>query len=435
MKRRVVVVGAGILSCLGADYRAQWQRILAAETGLRRRDSDSAAELGYFGAVDDAVHPVGPADRKHLKRLTRASRLGVFAADLAVADAGPVFRAAAAPRRGIYIGSNENEDEQNYLERFTPVLATARRTDGTLDYAQLGHAALRRAKPDFLLSGLPNAALCQITIRHEICGANSTLVDGSAMGLCAVGRAFRAVRDGRVDVAVCGGTDAGADEFARLALREFGLTSACANGVRSVRPYDRFRDGYICAEGAAALVLAELELARANDAHVLAEVVGFGAATDQGRPLSPDPGGSGVRGAIARAVTDADIDPDQVGYVYGHGDATADGDRSELRGIAETLARHRRVRLTGTKAATGHMGPATDVAEAAFACLSVHDGVIPPTLNLGKVDPAAREVDVVADRPCALDARYAVTLSRNVDGPEVAALVLGAPRQEERWGA
>lgn len=430
MRRRVAVVGAGILSCLGTDYRRQWQRILAAQTGLRRRDGESPPELGYFGAVDDTEHAVAPADRKHLKRLTRASRLGVFAADLAVADAGPVFRAAAAPRRGIYVGSNENEDEQNYLERFAPVLASARRHDGSLDYARLGYAALHRAKPDFLLSGLPNAALCQITIRHEICGANSTLVDGSAMGLCAVGRAFRAVRDGRVDVAVCGGTDAGADEFARLALHEFGLTSACADGVRSVRPYDQRRDGYICAEGAAALVLADIELARANDAHILAEVVGFGAATDRGRPLAPDPDGSGVRGAITRAVADADIDPGQVGYVYGHGDATADGDRSELHGLAQTLARDRRLRLTGTKAATGHMGPATDVAEAVFACLSVHDGVVPPTLNLGQLDSAAHEIDVVSDRPCALGARYVLTLSRNVDGPEVAALVLGAPREE-----
>ncbi|MEV6560086.1 beta-ketoacyl synthase N-terminal-like domain-containing protein [Nocardia sp. NPDC051756] len=428
MRRRVAVVGAGVLSCLGTDYRAQWQRILAAETGLQRRHSESPSELGYFGTVDDTGHPVAAADRKQLKRLTRASRLGVFAADLAVADAGPVFRAAATARRGIYIGSNENEDEHNYLERFAPVLATARRPDGTLDYQRLGHAALHRAKPDFLLSGLPNAALCQITIRHEICGANSTLVDGSAMGLCAIGRAFRAVRDGRVDVAVCGGTDAGADEFARLALREFGLTSACTDGARSVRPYDRDRDGYVCAEGAAALVLAEVELARAYGATMLAEISGFGAATDRGRPLAPDPEGSGVRGAIARAVADADIDPGQVGYVYGHGDATVDGDRAELRGIAKTLARERGIRLTGTKAATGHMGPATDVAEAAFACLSVRDGIIAPTLNLERLDPAAGAVEVV-DRPCALGARYAVTLSRNVDGPEVAALVIGAVRE------
>ncbi|KAA8885538.1 hypothetical protein F3087_28300 [Nocardia colli] len=425
MRRRVAVVGAGVLSCMGTDYRAQWQRILAAETGLRRQDSESPSELGYFGAVDDTEHPVAAADRKQLKRLTRASRLGVFAADLAVADAGPVFRAAATARRGIYIGSNENEDEHNYLDRFAPVLATAREPDGTLDYRRLGHAALHRAKPDFLLSGLPNAALCQITIRHEICGANSTLVDGSAMGLCAIGRAFRAVRDGRVDVAVCGGTDSGADEFARLALREFGLTSGCARGARSVRPYDRDRDGYICAEGAAALVLAEVELARAYGADLLAEIAGFGAATDRGRPVAPDPDGSGVRDAITRAIADADIDPGQIGYVYGHGDATVDGDRAELRGIAKTLARERPIRLTGTKAATGHMGPATDVAEAAFACLSVRDGIIAPTLNLERLDTAAGAVSVVG-RPRALDARYAVTLSRNVDGPEVAALVLGA---------
>ncbi|MBF6543162.1 beta-ketoacyl-[acyl-carrier-protein] synthase family protein [Nocardia brasiliensis] len=426
MRHRVAVVGAGVLSCLGTDYRRQWRRILAAETGLRRRDGDGPPELAYFGAVDDAEHPGELADRKHLKRLTRASRLGVYAADLAIADAGAVFRAAAPPRRAIYMGSNENEDEKNYLDRFAPVLAGARRPDGTLDYTLLGQAALRRAKPDFLLSGLPNAALCQITIRHEICGANSTLVDGSAMGLCAVGRAFRAVRDGRADVAVCGGTDAGADEFARLALREFGLTSACAAGVRSVRPYDRHRDGYICAEGAAALVLADLDLARANDAHILAEIIGFGAATDRGRPLAPDPEGSGVRDALVRAVADAAIDPRAVGYVYGHGDATANGDRSELHGIAHALARRDRLRLTGTKAATGHMGPATDVAEVAFACLSVRDGVVAPTLNLGAVDDAARAVEIVARRPAALDARFVITLSRNVDGPEVAAVVLGS---------
>ncbi|MFC9433102.1 beta-ketoacyl-[acyl-carrier-protein] synthase family protein [Nocardia sp. NPDC057030] len=431
MRRRVAVVGAGVLSCLGTDYRAQWNRILAADTGLRRSTTAGHCDPGYFGAVDDTEHPVAAADRKQLKRLTRASRLGVFAADLAVADAGPVFLAAATARRGIYIGSNENEDEHNYLERFAPVLASARGPDGALDYRRLGHAALRRAKPDFLLSGLPNAALCQITIRHEICGANSTLVDGSAMGLCAIGRAFRAVRDGRVDVAVCGGTDAGADEFARLALREFGLTSACAHGTRSIRPYDRGRDGYVCAEGAAALILAEVELARAYGANILAEIAGFGAATDRGRPLAPDPDGSGVRDAIARAVADADIDPGQIGYVYGHGDATVDGDRAELRGIAKTLARERRIRLTGTKAATGHMGPATDVAEAAFACLSVRDGLIAPTLNLERPDAATAGAIDVVDRPCVLDARYAVTLSRNVDGPEVAALVLGA-WQEER---
>ncbi|MCM6775605.1 hypothetical protein NDR87_14985 [Nocardia sp. CDC159] len=425
MRRRVAVVGAGVLSCLGGDHRQQWRRILGGHTGLRRRDNESTPALAYFGSVDDAVHPVATADRKHLKRLTRPSRLGVFAADLAVADAGPVVAAAASQRRGIYVGSNESEDEKDYLERFAPVLATARRADGSIDYTRLGQEALRRARPDFLLSGLPNAALCQITIRHEICGANSTLVDGSAMGLCAVGRAFRAVRDGRVDVAICGGTDAGADEFTRLALREFGLTSACAHGARSVRPYDRDRDGYVCAEGAAALVLADLDFAVANDARMLAEVVGFGAGCDLGPTLGPDPDGSGVRAALTRALADARLDPEQVGYVYGHGDATVDGDRSELCGIANVFGRQR-ISLTATKAATGHLGPATDVAEAAFACLSVREAVIAPTLHLTRPDDCVDTVEVVAARPRRLDTRCAVTLSRNGDGPEVAALVVRA---------
>lgn len=430
MNRRVAVVGAGVLSCLGTDYRAQWQRILAAETGLRRRDGEHPPELGYFGPVDDASHPVAPADRKHLKRLTRPSRLGVFAADLAVADAGPAFQAAARARRGIYVGSNENEDEKDYLVRFTPVLATSRRGDGSIDYTRLGHEALRRARPDFLLSGLPNAALCQITIRHEICGPNSTLVDAAGMGLCAVGRAFRAVRAGRADIALCGGTDSGADEFAQLALRQFGLGSACADGIESLRPYDRRRDGYICAEGSAALVLADWELARANDATIIAEVVGFGAATDGGGLLGPDPAGSGVHSALTRAMDDARIDPDDVGYVYGHGDATIVGDNSEIRGITTGLARPRPVPVTGTKAATGYLGPATDVAEVVFACLSVQQSVIPPTLNHTELDSDAAHIEIVTNRPRVLDAPYVITVSRNGDGPEVAALALGPAARE-----
>jgi len=426
MSRRVAVVGAGAMSCLGTDYRQQWREVLAARTGLRRRGDFDPPALAYFGNVKHTDNHLGPGDLKQFKRLTRPSQLGVMTADLAVADAGAVFHAAAPRRRAIYIGSNETEEEKAYFDRYSAVLASARRPDGSIDYARLGQQALRRARPDFLLSGLPNAALCQITIRNSICGANTTLVDSAAIGLCAVGRAFRSIREGRADVAVCGGTDSSRDQFVQLAFRELGLASSCVQGAQSFRPYDRNRDGYICAEGAAVLVLADLKFARANNAEVIAEVLGFGAATDVGHPLAPDPAGSGVRAAITRALADAHLDAARVGYVYGHGDATPGGDRSELCGIADTLARDRRIPLTATKAGTGHIGPATDVLEVIFGCLSVRDRVIPPTLNLVDPDDSAHNVEIVADEPRDLNAQYAIALSRNGNGPEVAALVVGA---------
>lgn len=409
-ERRVAVVGAGVLSCMGADYRDQWRRILDGETGLRHVGTGGYPEMQWFGTAD--TDDLAVKDRRRLRRLGRASFLGVLAADLAVADAGAVFTAVPPDRRGIYVGSSEQD--MDHAERFHPVLGRGRAPDGSLDLNRTARDGLRRITPDFLLSGLPNGALCQVTIRHAIHGTSSTFVESAGMGLAAVGRAFRSVRNGRADVAVCGGTHSSDHPFARLGLRAVGQLSP--SGI--LRPFDVRRDGYVASEGAAFLVLADLDLAVRHGARVLAEVAGYGAASGTTTWRGPDDG-RGTRSAVAGALADAAVDPGDVGWAYAHGDGTVEGDRTELSGLSAVLDG---TPVTGTKASTGHMGPATDVAEAAFAALGLDEGVIPPTLNHKTTLDGPAEV--VAHRPRNSGARYALTTSRNSYGPETVALLL-----------
>lgn len=423
MMRRVVISGAGLLTCLGSDLEQQWHRLVSGETGIQQVDESGYPELRFLALVNDSSLALQPRDRKMLKLLVRSSLLGLLAAERALADAGIDMDAPATDRKGIYIGSGERD--ASIIESFHPVLMHSRAPDQTLDYLLMGSEGLRYIHPNYLLSALPNSALCQITIRHHIRGTSCTLVEDSPAGSQAVGRAFRAIRAGRADVVLCGGTAAPVDASSRNTLRALGVLSACAEGPASFRPYDGRRDGYILGEGAAFLVLEDLEHARARGAHIYAEIVGSGSGTDISTPGRPDPGGAGVASAIRNALQDAHVLPEAIEHITGYGCATRESDCSELSGLQQVFGScSHKLSLTAVKPVTGYMGAASDVAEVFFTACVLSHGIIPPTASSRSSDQMADGLpQILSDmqsRPCT----YAISLDRNSLGCQVAALVL-----------
>lgn len=423
MMHRVVISGAGLLTCLGGDLEHQWHRLVSGETGIKQVDESGYPELRFLALVNESLLALPPRDRKVLKLLVRSSLLGLLAAERAIADANIGTDTIPTDRKGIYIGSGERD--ASIIESFHPVLMHSRAADQTLDYLKMGSEGLRYIHPNYLLSALPNSSLCQITIRHHIRGTSCTLVEDSPAGSQAVGKAFRAIRAGRADIALCGGTAGPIDASSRNTLRALGVLSACAEGPASFRPFDERHDGYIPGEGAAFLVLEDLEHARARRAHIYAEIVGFGLGTDITTPGRPDPGGAGVENAIRNALRDAQMMPETIEHITGYGSATSESDCSELNGLQRVFGScSHELSLTAVKPVTGYMGAASDVAEVFFTACMLSSGIIPPTANYGLSDQTVDRVPLILSdmqiRACA----YAISLDRNSLGCQISALAL-----------
>jgi 3-oxoacyl-[acyl-carrier-protein] synthase II len=420
LKRRVVITGLGMVTCLGADPEDQWRRLLAGESGIRSLDKQGSPAFRHFAPVDYAAVELPSGDRKALKILTRPALLAVLTAERAIADAGG--QAAASQRTGIYLGSGERDSDS--LETLYPLMQHGRAADGSLDVRIMAAEGLRFLNPNCLLSWLPNSSLCQVTIRHGIRGANATLCEDSPSGMDAIGTAFRTIRAGRADVIVCGGMECLADPIIRNSLDVLGQLSACESGSASFRPFDEARDGYIPGEGAAFVVLEELAHARQRGARIDAEIVGFGSGTD----VTPAPAGGGVRRAVTRALQDAGAAPDAVEVIVAHGSATTAGDAAELAGLRQALGAHvERVPVCAVKPATGYIGSAGDVVQALIATWALRDGRLPPILNLANPDPSGAGFRFVRRSASSADVTCALTVSRASTGGQASALLLRQP--------
>jgi 3-oxoacyl-[acyl-carrier-protein] synthase II len=429
VRRRVVITGIGLITCLGADPADQWRRLLAGESGIRALDEPGRPAFRHFAPVDYAAVTLPSSDRKAAKVLTRPSLLALLAAEQALADADG--EPAASRRMGIYLGSGEREPES--LKTLYPLIRHGRAADGSLDVRLMAAEGLRFLNPNCLLSWLPNGSLCQVTIRHGIRGANATLGEDSPNGMDAIGTAFRTIRAGRADVIVCGGTECLADPVVRNSLDVLGLLSACESGRASFRPFDVCRDGYIPGEGAAFVVVEELAQARRRGARIGAEIAGFGSGTDTMLGSC----GDGIRRAVTRALQDGRAAPDAVETIVAHGSATPAGDAAELRGLRQALGAHaERVPLCAIKPATGYIGSAGDVLQALVAMWVLRDGRLPPILNLAHPDPWSTGFKFVRGTASKADVACALAVSQASVGGQASALLLRrspypAPEKEE----
>jgi 3-oxoacyl-[acyl-carrier-protein] synthase II len=410
-RRRVVVTGLGCVTPLGADASATFAAAIAGRSGigpLRRFDA-TGFPVRIGGEAPDELD-LGDTPPKEARRLDRAIALAVAAAREAVADGRLEPAKLDRDRCGVAIGSGI----------------------GGLGTLQEGFRVLdargpARVSPFTIPMSIGNMSSGYVAIRHGLRGPNLCPVAACASGAQAIGESLRLIERGDADLMLAGGTEAantslGVAAFA--AMRALSTRNDDPQGAS--RPFDRDRDGFVMAEGAAVLVLESEEHARARGARIRAEVIGYAATGDAWHVALPSEDGEGAARCMRLALADAGTLPEQVDYLNAHATGTPAGDVAEARAIRAVFGRHaERLPVSATKSMTGHLLGAAGALEALLCIRALETGILPPTTNLANPDPECA-LDHVANEARRARARIALSNSFGFGGAN-ATLVLSLP--------
>jgi 3-oxoacyl-[acyl-carrier-protein] synthase II len=400
--RRVVITGMGAVTPLGNDLPTTWSRLLAGESGV---DTIKAFDPSPFpvqiaAEVKDDYDPTGVASPKELRKLDRNVLFALSAAREAVADAGVLLNGFDSERVGVVVG--------NCIGGFNELMR---------QYDVLRERGPDRVSPTFLANVLVDSASGQIAIELDLRGPNYAIVSACATGSHAIGEAAELVKRGDADAVIAGGTEGCIHP---LILAGFctmrGLATGNDDPARAARPFDATREGFVMGEGAAVVVLEELEAARARGAKIYAEVLGYGASNDAHHMLQPDPESGGVVAMMRAALERAEVDPGQVDYVNAHGTGTPLGDLAETQAIKEVFGDHAyELAVSSTKSMLGHMFGAAGAIEAMACALAIHEGTIPPTINYENPDPDL-DLDYVPNEARRAEIRVALSNAMGLGG-------------------
>lgn len=384
--RRVVVTGLGAVTPLGVGVGELWQGLLEGRHGIRELAGEEFEELPVRVAGAVPVDPAELLPRAAARRMNRAAQFAVLAAREAWADAGFVDGGTVASgvdpaRVGVSLGAILGD---------ASVLVGGDR--------KLRDKGPRGVSPLTTPMTVPSQAASQVSLDLHITGEARTVTSACASGTEAIGQAIDRIRYGRVDLALAGGAEAVvtpaimASFAAMRALSRAGLLEGSPS-----RPFAKDRDGFVNGEGAGILVLEAEEHARARGARIYCEAAGWGLSADAHHMAAPDPSGSGVALAVRRAVRDAGGYMVDVVHVNAHATATVEGDLAEAGALRAVLGR-RSVPVTASKGNLGHLQGAAGGVEAVATVLTLHHGVVPPTVGGGEVDDAIG-LDVVTGAP------------------------------------
>jgi len=398
--RRVAVTGLGVVSPVGIGVDENWASLCAGRSGIRRITrfpcDDFPAQIA--GEVD--FDPTPYMDKKDLKRMDIFIQYAMAAAVMAMEDSKLPIDEANAGRVGCIVGVGIGGLET--IEEAHNSLLTTR---------------LRKLSPFTLPRLIGNLAPGHISIRFGIRGINYAPTSACASGAHAVGEAFRQIRDGYLDAAISGGSEAA---ITQLGVAGFGIMRALStrndDPQGASRPFDRDRDGFVMGEGAGILVLEEWEAARARGARIHAEVIGYGANADAHHITQPAPEGRGAAQCMRLALEDADIEPDAVDYVNAHGTSTQYNDANETLAIKEVFGDHARcLAVSSTKSMTGHLLGAAGGIESVFTSLALREGMLPPTINQHNRDEEC-DLDYVPNVARCANVRVAISNSFGFGG-------------------
>ena len=414
--RRVVVTGMGMLTALGNDVASTWDGLVAGRSGIRRietfdpsrLDSQMAGEVRDFDAS-------GVLDRKDMRRTDRYIQFGLVVSREALDQASLPDRmdGELAERTGVIMG--------------TGIGGVNTMFENVLVFAERGPS---RISPFLVPMGIANVGAGQIAIAYGPLGPNFTTVSACATGGHAIGEAYETIRRDDADVMIAGGAEAPLHEalvggFASMKA----LSTRNDDPATASRPFDAGRDGFVIGEGAAALILAELEHALARGAEPLAELVGYGATADASHITLPAPGGIGAVRAARRALEKAGLSADEVDHVNAHATSTPEGDRAELAAIRTILGeRAGEVPVTAIKSLIGHTLGAAGAIEAIATIQTIRTGTVPPTINLRDPDPLADGLDLTPNVAAAHRVTTALSNSFGFGGQNTALIF-------QRWDA
>jgi 3-oxoacyl-[acyl-carrier-protein] synthase II len=368
-KRRVVVTGLGIVSPVGNDVATAWASILAGRSGIGPIERfDTSNFPTHFGGEIRQLDLEPYMSAKDARRMDAFMQYGVVAGIQAMRDSGLQVTEANAHRIGIMMGSGMGglesiEDTYDkYLETHGP----------------------KKVSPFFIPASIINLVGGHLSIIFKITGPNLAVATACTTSTHALGLAMRLIQFGDADAMLAGGS-----EMATCATGMSGFAQAKALSQRNddpqaaSRPWDKDRDGFVMGDGAGAMLLEEYEHAKARGAKIYAEIIGFGMSGDAYHVTAPPADGEGARKAMANALTDAKLNPDQVQYVNAHATSTELGDRAETLAIRRAFgAAADKLAVSSTKSMTGHLLGAAGAVEAIFSVLALRDQVAPPTINL-----------------------------------------------------
>jgi len=373
VKRRVVITGLGMVTPLGTGVKKNWQRLLAGESGvspITRFDTEKfatkiAGQITDFEATDFI-------DAKETKKMDKFIQFAVASADMAMTMAKLEVTPSLSPRFGVSVGAGLGG--LSCIEQYHKILL---------------EKGPRRITPFFIPMIIGNLASGNIAIRHQAKGPNISTGTACATGTHSIGEGMKIIQRGDCDVMISGGTEAAVTPLSVGGFNSMkALSTRNDEPTKASRPFDRDRDGFVPAEGAAVLVLEELEFALKRGAPIIAELTGYGCTCDAYHIASPAPGGVGAAASMEMALRDAGFKPEEIDYINAHGTSTYFNDLYETQAIKKVFGEYaEKLLISSSKSMTGHMLGGTGAVEAVYSILAIRDGKVPPTINLDNPDP------------------------------------------------
>ncbi len=400
-KRRVVVTGVGLITPLGVGVRASWDGLINGKSGIRHITQFDASNFPTQIAGEvEGFNPEDYIEPKEVKKMDRFIHFAVAAATMAMEDSALKISEHNAERVGVIVGAGM----------------------GGLPAIEHYHSVLlekgpRRITPFFIPMLIINLASGQISIKYGAKGPNSAAVTACATGTHSIGDAFKIIQRGDADAMIAGGTES---VITPLGIGGFNAMKALSTRnnepEKASRPFDRDRDGFVMGEGAGVVVIESLESARARDARIYAEIIGYGMTSDAYHITAPAPEGEGAARCMAAAIKDAGVTPEVVGYINAHGTSTKYGDELETAAIKKIFGEHAyKLCVSSTKSMTGHLLGAAGGVEAVISILSIYSSIVPPTINIENPDPEC-DLDYVHHKSRQLTINYAMSNSFGFGG-------------------
>jgi 3-oxoacyl-[acyl-carrier-protein] synthase II len=408
MKRRVVVTGLGAITPIGNDWKSAWENAKNGVNGIdfiKRFDTNNL-EVKIAGEIKDFDFSA-VLGRKFVKRMDRFVQLAMVATKEAVEDSKINFETVNRDRVGVYYASGIGGLETIAIQE---------------DKGK--EKGYNRLSPFFIPGAIINIAAGQIAIDYGLHGMSTSTVTACASSTNSIGDAFRAIRDGYLDIVISGGAEGSVIPLGVGGFNVMGALNRSNDPNYASIPFDKNRSGFVMSEGAATLILEEYEHAKKRGATIYAEIAGYGATSDAYHITSPDPDGEGAKKCMLMAVKDAKLQTIDIDYINAHGTSTPLNDRFETLAIKKAFKEHAyQLNISSTKSMTGHMLGASGAVEALFTVLSVLEGFIPPTINTKELDKDECDLNYTLNNGIKKDVHVALSNSLGFGGHNATILI------------
>ena len=383
MEKRVVITGLGAITPIGKNVDETWDGIEKKKCGI---DDITLVDTTNFktklAAEVKGYNPLDYFEPKQAKRLDRYSQFAIIAAREAVKDSGITKENTDYDRVGIFVSSGigglntiQEQCEINF---------------------QKGN---NRVSPMFILMSIANMAAGNVAIEFGFKGESVSLVTACSSSTHAIGEAYKTIKHGYEDVVIAGGSEAPICEIGIAGFENMKALSNSTDKNRASIPFDKERSGFVMGEGAAMIILEELEHAKKRGAKIYAEVIGFGSTTDAYHITSPCPDGEGGAKAMIRAIEDSKINKEDVDYINAHGTSTHLNDSTETMAIKTAFGEtSKKLMVSSTKGNVGHLLGAAGSLEALICVKAIENQLVPPTINY-KVRDEECDLDIVPNEP------------------------------------